>query len=370
VTPGGTIATFAGGGSGPSGGDGGPATKAVIVGGATLVLDASGNLLIADRNRVRRVDPSGIISTVAGNGNYGSTPDGAAATSGGLNTDFVAVDRSGNLILQDSVLVRKVSPDGIITTAAGSPLPPPPPPGEPFPPLTQLLPSGVAADSAGNIYVSDAYSNSVQILRPTDRTVFINAIVDAATQRAGPVAPGKIVVIYGTGLAGDGETRVSFNGIEAEVLYAYAAQVAAIVPAQVSGAAVQVLVTRGDEQSERVSVELAASAPGMFTLNQTGGGQAVALNADLALNTAENPEKAGETVTLFATGEGVAALPVSVTLGGVPAPVESVRRTDPGVARIVVRVPYGVRPGGYVPVVLKVGDVSTTPGAVWIAIRP
>ena len=60
---------------------------------------------------------------------------------------------------------------------------------------------------------------------------------------------------------------------------------------------------------------------------------------------------------------------MSVSIGGIQAPLQCAgRRPGEGVMQVTVRIPNGVQPGGYVPVVLKVGDASTTPDAVWIAV--
>ena len=177
--------------------------------------------------RVRKVSPDGIITTVAGNGIPGHSGDGGPATSAQLYTPIgVALDRAGNLLIVDFSL-RRVSPDGIITTVPGAG-------GE-----------GVAVDGAGNIYL--AGGDLVRVLRPANRQpVLISAVVDVASERADSISPGKIVVIYGTGLGptqlvqnqpGNGQfgtavggTAVSFNGIAAPILYASATAVAAIVP--------------------------------------------------------------------------------------------------------------------------------------------
>jgi len=118
----------------------------------------------------------------------------------------------------------------------------------------------------------------VRILRPTNQSVLIGAVVDAASQRADPVSPGKIVVVYGAGLgpseltAGPGGTSVSFNGVAAPVLYTSATQVAAVVPYAVTGTTAQVMVTYRGDVSAAFPVPVAASAPSLFTLNQAGWG--------------------------------------------------------------------------------------------------
>jgi uncharacterized protein (TIGR03437 family) len=127
-------------------------------------------------------------------------------------------------------------------------------------------------------------------------------------------------------------------------------------------------------------VPVRASAPNLFTLNQTGAGQAAAINGiDGTANTPVNPAKIGGNISLYATGEGQTSsesdftpvLQVRVTVGGIPAAVNFAGRAPgqvTGLMQVNVQVPIGVQPGGYVPVVLQVGDVSSTPGAVWIAV--
>jgi uncharacterized protein (TIGR03437 family) len=317
--------------------------------------------------------------------------------------DGLAVDGAGNLFIADvfNNRIRLVTPDGKITTVAGN--------------STSLYggysgdggiaalaqvsqPTGLAVDRAGNVYFTDSGNNLVRVLRPTKH--FISAVVDAATERADSISPGKIVVIYGTGLGppqlvqnqpGNGQfstsvsgTMVSFNGLAAPILYASATQIAAVAPYAISGTTAQVVVTYQGEASAAFTVPVALSAPSLFTLNATGSGQATGINADGTVNTAASPAKIGSYITLFATGEGQTSpggvdgklggsspiLPVNVTIGGVQATYSTGGAPGQvsGVMQINVQIPTGVRPGGYVPVVLQVGDASTTPGAVWIAV--
>ena len=405
----GIITTLAGNGTYGFAGDGGPAASAPLLGPTAVTVDAGGNVFFVDGViRVRKVTPDGIIHTVAGGGSGNCYLDGVPAASIALcYATGVAVDSAGNLFISTSALddgpynerVRKVTPDGIITTVAG--VGPGGFGGDGGPAQDAWLsePEGVAVDGAGNVYVADYGNSVVRILRPGGRPVWIGAVVDAASQKATPVAPGKLVVIYGAGLgpaklvsqpgpfstelAG---TTVSFNGMPSQILYSSSRAVAAIAPFALTGTTAQVIVTSHGESSDAFTVSTAPSSPGLFTVNQTGAGQAAALNADGSVNSAVNPVKAGDSVTLYATGEGWTpvsdppfftacdallhpALPVSVTVGGVGAAVTCAgRRADEAAMRVTVQVPKGVQPGGYVPVVLKVGEASTTPGAVWIAV--
>jgi sugar lactone lactonase YvrE len=120
------ITTVAGTGKPGYSGDGGPATQAMLtIGNWNLLVDASGCLYIADggNNRIRKVDASGIITTIAGNGTAGFSGDGGPATEASLNNPAsVTFDKAGNLYIGDiyNHRVRKVDPSGIITTFAGN----------------------------------------------------------------------------------------------------------------------------------------------------------------------------------------------------------------------------------------------------------
>ncbi len=125
VTPAGLISAFAGNGQSSSGGDGGPAAAASLVAPQGLAFDAAGNLLIADSpaNKIRKVSPQGVITTFAGTGQIGFSGDNGPATAAtfrGLNS--VSVDSAGNVYIADlaNFRVRRIAPDGTITTVAGN----------------------------------------------------------------------------------------------------------------------------------------------------------------------------------------------------------------------------------------------------------
>ncbi|HUA36851.1 MAG TPA: hypothetical protein VMA35_00470 [Candidatus Sulfopaludibacter sp.] len=151
--PNGIITTVAGGGSG---GDGGGATSANLSGvDGAVALDASGDLFIPDSmsNRIRKVNTSGIITTVAGNGNYGFSGDGGPATNAALFIPTgVALDASGDLFISDNGnnRIREVDTNGIITTVAGG--------GNGYGPATNhslLCPEGLTTDASGNCFFAD-----------------------------------------------------------------------------------------------------------------------------------------------------------------------------------------------------------------------
>ena len=120
-----TITTFAGNGQAGFGGDGGPATQAMINRVDALAVDGAGNVYMADEknNRVRKVDRNGVITTFAGTGTAGFGGDGGPAAQAQLNTPTgVCTDTAGNVFINDisNFRVRKVSPIGVITTVAGN----------------------------------------------------------------------------------------------------------------------------------------------------------------------------------------------------------------------------------------------------------
>jgi sugar lactone lactonase YvrE len=121
VSPDGTITTVAGTGTPGFAGDGGPASSALLAYPHGVKADTAGNLYIADTNnqRIRRVSPNGIITTVAGSGSSGFSGDGGPATGGQLDFPYdVAADTSGNLYIADqgNYRIRKVDRNGIMST--------------------------------------------------------------------------------------------------------------------------------------------------------------------------------------------------------------------------------------------------------------
>jgi uncharacterized protein (TIGR03437 family) len=171
VSPGGIITTVAGSGIAGFSGDGGPAGSASLNYPRGLAADASGNLFIADatNERIRKVSAGGVITTVAGNGDFGFSGDGGPATSASLNQpQSIVVDASGSLFIADTYnnRIRKVSASGVMTTVAGSA------PGFPASgfsgdggPATLAslsLPSGIAEDAAGNLFIADTNNNRIR----------------------------------------------------------------------------------------------------------------------------------------------------------------------------------------------------------------
>ncbi|HTM50992.1 MAG TPA: hypothetical protein VL285_19985 [Bryobacteraceae bacterium] len=171
VTPAGIIQTVAGTGLDSFAGDNGPATSAALHQPEGIALDAAGNLYIADfrNNRVRRVNTAGTITTVAGNGQAASTGDGGPATAAALNAPVgVALDARGNLYISERFgnRVRMVNATGTISTFAGNGQPASTGDGGVAASASLNQPAGMDFDAQGNFYVAELFGNRVRMVTP------------------------------------------------------------------------------------------------------------------------------------------------------------------------------------------------------------
>ena len=159
--PNGIITTVAGNGNYGYSGDESAATNAELDSiRAGFVIDTNGNLFIADsyNQRIRKVGTNGIVTTVAGNGNYGYFGDSGAATNAKLNFPFgVTVDATGNLFIADTDnnRIRKVGANGIITTLAGNGTNGYSGDGGTATNAELYEPNGVTVDATGNLFIAD-----------------------------------------------------------------------------------------------------------------------------------------------------------------------------------------------------------------------
>ena len=163
----GIITTFAGTGVAGSSGDGGKATSAQLYAPTAVSADIHGNVYFSDYYKIRMVNSTGIITTIAGTGTWGSSGDGGRATSAQLNyPQGVSADTHGNVFIADAWnnKIRMVNSVGIITTIAGT---------ETWgasgdggaATLAQLnSPWGVSADTHGNVFIADAGNNKIRMV--------------------------------------------------------------------------------------------------------------------------------------------------------------------------------------------------------------
>ena len=383
----GLVTTVAGSGVRGYLGDGGRATEAHLNAPQGVAVDSAGQIYIADsgNHAIRRVSPDGIISTVAGTGIRGYAGDGVPAALAALNSPAaVAVDADGLLLVADTFnhRVRRVTAAGSIETIAGDgtagywgddgPAA-----------LAQLnSPAGLAVDAAGRVYVADLDNNRVRLLTATGEAAPADVsspapaaltVMNAASLRAGPVAPGMIASLVGAGIGGPDQV-VQVDGVVAAILFAGPGQINIEVPRALLAAKADVAVEARRMADGAVvaatRVEPVAAQPALFTTAQ-GVGQAVALNEDGSLNSADNPAARGGVVTLFGTGEGLAepALAVQVHVGTAQGEVLAAGRAPglAGVFQVKVKLPGLFTAPGVRPLTLTVGGVASQPGVTIVA---
>jgi len=239
----------------------------------------------------------------------------------------------------------------------------------------------------------------------------ISAVLNAASYSSGPVSPGEIVSIFGTSIgptnpsfltlnsAGQvstsiGGVTVSFSGYPAPLTYVSATQINAIVPYAFSGNKEPFAEVKfAGQTSNDMGLQLAASAPGIFTQNSSGTGPGAILNGDSSLNTQANPAAPGSTIQIFLTGEGLTSpaeatgavttvnltgvgpltpapqLAVSVLIGNQPAQTTFVGEA-PGLVAGVLQVDAVVpltTGAGAIPITVQVGkQISQSGVTVWV----
>jgi sugar lactone lactonase YvrE len=217
----GLLTTVAGAERGGFSGDDSAASSAELRRPSDMTMDASGNLFIADQgnHRIRKVDPAGIITTVAGSGSVGSeggfSGDGGPATAALLKYPAgIAVDAQGNLFIADTQnhRIRKVDPAGIITTVAGVGTPGFSGDGQDATSAQLRYPQDVAVDGAGNLFIADAANASIRKVTPSGVIGTIAGIGSQARDFAGGDGGPAIFaqLRYPTSVAVDAEGNVFF----------------------------------------------------------------------------------------------------------------------------------------------------------------
>jgi len=219
VSSSGVISVIAGNGLPGYSGDGGPAVAATLHCPVGLVLDKNGNLYFVDscNSVVRRVDPSGIITTIAGNGQGGDGGDGGPATSASLNDPVaLAVDAAGNLYIADWLdpRVRLVKPDGTISTLAGTGAGGYTGDGGLAISATLGRPSGLAVDSAGNVYVADTYNNAIRKISTSGIITTVAGGTWGYSGDSGPATKAAMNTVLGVAVDSSGVIYISDSANE------------------------------------------------------------------------------------------------------------------------------------------------------------
>ena len=222
----------------------------------------------------------------------------------------------------------------------------------------------------------------------------ILGVMNAASYQSGAIAPGEVITLTGltigpsplaqatiptTGAVNSSlnGVTVTFNGTQAPILYCSASQTSVLVPYEIAGSSSATISVTYRGQTATTSVPVAATAPGIFTRDFSGGGQAVALNPDGTLNSSTAAASAGSVITIFGTGEGATnptgedgtindriirepQASVSVSIGGKPATLVYAGTAFglvQGVIQVEAVIPAGLT--GTVPVTLTVGTATS-----------
>jgi uncharacterized protein (TIGR03437 family) len=214
-----------------------------------------------------------------------------------------------------------------------------------------------------------------------------------------PISPGGFVTLFGSGFGTQttkasgfpfpptlGGVQVSINGTTAPVYSVTPTQISAVVPYAATGSTTNIVVTVNATKSNTVSVPLAPTAPGIFTISNNGLGDGAILHADYSVVSQANPALAGEIVQVFLTGLGAVSPPVqdgaaapgkeplarvgaplNVYVGGLPASIQF-KGLAPGLAglyQVNVQVPVNVGPGPQ-SLAMQTQDGFTDMANLWI----
>jgi uncharacterized protein (TIGR03437 family) len=332
-----------------------------------FALDSNGNLFFTDTKskRVGKLDTSGNFTTIA---------EGAWISPTGI-----VVGNNGDLFVSDSALERilrvdvNASAGGSVNIVAGTGSAGFAGDGSDAAGAQLNNPSALAIDPLGTIYVADTDNNRVRKLTPQQSGIIapltlINA-VNAASLQPGPIAPGMLLNVTGTGLTAADAPNIqvlfqpdSSPSIPAQILSVDSNRIELRVPTPISGAnsaAIQIL--NGTVLLAQVTAAVADAVPGIFA---DASGQAIALNEDGTLNSAANPAARGSILVLYGTGEGVSGLPVSVDVAGYSADVLYAGPVAgyPGLLQVNARMPSGYIGPGTMGITIGVGTTLSQPG--------
>jgi uncharacterized protein (TIGR03437 family) len=266
-------------------------------------------------------------------------------------------------------------------------------------------PVGLAAGAyTGTVTISSTNQNgatpatvTVSLVVTAAPTPVIAAVGNVASGFIGSVSPGEEVAIYGSNFGPStvvsaapsggaypttlSNTQVLFDGTPAPVIAVTTGQVNVMVPYGVSGrASTAVQVSYLGVTSAAINYTVAATVPGIYTVNQTGSGQGAILDQNLSVNGSSNPAAPGSVVAVYMTGEGITSpasttgqvavnlnhpvLPVTATVNGVTAQVQyagSAPGIVYGVMQVNVLIPANA-PAGNLPIVITVGTTNTQTG--------
>jgi len=256
--------------------------------------------------------------------------------------------------------------------------------------------------NSGSLQLNIAVTLTVMAPQPS-----IERVVNGASYVQGGIAPGEIVSVFGNSMgpaAGVGATIdsqgfipatlanvvVTFNGYPGPILYASAGQINTIVPYELAGSSnASVEVVFGSARSNSLTVAVEPSAPGVFSAGASGTGGGAILDVNYHLVSASNPVSAGDSIQIFATGQGQTSpggvdgliepvtlplpyplLPGAVTIGNLPAHIEYIGAAPglvAGALQVDAVIPSGL-PSGAATLFISIGGVDSQTG-ITVAIQ-
>lgn len=437
VATSGTITTVAGNGVAGYSGNGGSATSASLRFPVGIALDSASNLYIADAGNhvVREVTAGGIIFNAAGNGTGAGTDqgsfsgDGGAAVSAGLNTpEDVVVDSAGTLFIADTAnyRIRKVTPSGAISTVAGTGLDGFSGDGGAALAATFNLPWAVAMNASGALFVGDMFNNRIRRISGAGApalplpsggpsgtggspSVSSGGVVNNASYNGASlsVAPGIIAAVFGSNLTdgsscvapscnptfqSDGKlnttmtgTQVTVNGTPVPIFYSTPTQLGIQIPVELTGTSGTLQVTVNGRSSAAQSISVSPFSPGVFTWSQDGRGAGTITHANGVPVSSQDPARPGEVVIVYATGLGQVTpaaqtgmrangassttTPVTVFVDNIPIASEFAGLSGccVGLNQVNFRIPSNVRISNSIPVRISIGGAASN--TVTIAVQ-
>ncbi|HVN05872.1 MAG TPA: hypothetical protein VMT86_15730 [Bryobacteraceae bacterium] len=316
-------------------------------------------------------------------GNPAPAPQALSVTSAGESVTFTATASSGGWL--------SVTPTSGTTPASLS---------------VSVDPTNLGAGTYQGTIALLSSSGSLQFTVNVTLTVVaplpvLSSVLNSASYLGGGIAPGEIVVLFGTAIGpttGVGATidstghiptklanvQVTFNGYAGPLLYASAGQVNAIVPYELTtGTSASVEVMFGSARSNTLSLPVVGASPGIFSANASGTGDGAILDVHYNLVSPTNPVSPGDTIQIFATGQGVTSpagqdgliepltppwpvptLASGILIGNLPAAIQYIGAAPglvAGALQVNAVVPAGVASGA-VPVLLSIGSNSSQNG--------
>ncbi len=338
----GIITTIAGNGTNGYNNDDVVATLSEINNPQGIAADARGNVYVADTNnhRIRKITPGGTISTIAGTGTGGFSGDGGPADKARVNSPKgIAVDSDGNVYISDTLSnrIRIITLDGNISTIAGSGAGGSTGDGGPALQARLFFPTGIAVDAAKNVYVADNQNNRVRKLTYVPQTpAILDGGVISASAYGGfkSIAPGTWIEIFGANLGASARewadsdfkgvnaptsldgTKVTIGGQPGFIAYVSPGQINAQVASNTPTGSQSIAVTTADGTSAAYPVTVTATQPGLLApaAFNIGGKQYAAatffdgttfvLPVGAIPGYASRPARVGETIIFYGVGFG------------------------------------------------------------------